>query len=45
MIKKGDLQQKIAEGENVRITDNNGLSLVVENAGMFLRYPGIAIEK
>ena len=30
MIKKGDLQQKIAEGENVRITDINGLSLIIK---------------
>ena len=30
MIKKGDLQRKVAEGEKVRITDVNGLSLIIK---------------
>ncbi len=30
MIKKGDLQRKLAEGEKVRITDINGLSLIIK---------------
>ena len=30
MIKKGDLQRKLADGEKVRITDINGLSLIIK---------------
>ena len=34
MIKKGDLQRKLAEGEKVRITDINGLSLIIKECGV-----------